>query len=75
MGGTLSQSDLDALFGSIEPAQNPGVEGAGAADVFEGLDISQLCRGPGQDAAPRSSPGSETMSQDEIDALLAEFLG
>lgn len=68
----LSQSDLDALFGDITSAGGPDTEGASAAaEAPEGLNLAQ----PGQDAGSGPSSHSESMSQDEIDKLLAEFLG
>ncbi len=74
--GTLSQSDLDTLFGGIEFQKVQGSQTTEAEDVFKGLDWSQLGGDPNQEkkgAKPES--GGESMSQDEIDALLKEFLG
>ena len=72
----LSQSDLDALFGDLVPGENTGVEGTGSVtDAPEALDLSQPGQEPQQEAPAGGPSGSETMSQDEIDALLAEFLG
>ena len=72
----LSQSDLDALFGDITSAGGSDTEGAsGLVDAPEGLNLTQPGQEPGQDAGTGPSSGSETMSQDEIDKLLAELLG
>ena len=76
MGDTLSQSDLDALFGGMEPGESACVEGAiGVAAAQEGLDMSQFDQERQRESGAGPSSGGETMTQDEIDALLAEFLG
>jgi len=72
----LSQSDLDALFGDITSAEGSGTgEASGATEAPEALNLTQPGQEPGQDAGAGPSSGSETMSQDEIDKLLAELLG
>lgn len=74
-GGTLAQSDLDALFGDMAPKAGVNGEDAHVADDLEGLDLSQLGRETQPHAGAGPAPGSETLSQDDIDALLKEFLG
>ncbi len=72
----LSQSDLDALFGDITSAQGTETaETGGPPETPGGLDLMQTGEEPGREAGAPSSSGSETMSQDDIDKLLAEFLG
>lgn len=71
----LSQSDLDALFGDIEPAKNGEGDPKDATDILEGLDLSQLGQEPAPDPNAAPSSGGQDLSQDEIDALLKEFLG
>lgn len=74
--GALSQSDLDALFGDIPSAENADTKGTSeGTDAPEGLKPAQPGEGPGRDTGAAPSSGSEIMSQDEIDKLLAELLG
>ena len=74
--GGVSQSDLDALFGDLAPEKTASPEDADIKGVLEGLDLSQSGKEPTIDpGAGSSSSGSDNLSQDEIDALLKEFLG
>lgn len=70
----LSQSDLDALFGDSAPQNETGSENTRIADILREPDPSQPVQAPAA-RGPGPSPGSENLSQDEIDALLKEFLG
>lgn len=72
----LSQSDLDALFGDLGPEKGASTEDADIKGVLDGLDLSQSGNEPVIDPGREpSSSGSENLSQDDIDALLKEFLG
>jgi len=74
----LSQSDLDALFSDLTPdtAQQPA-EPSDMDKLISELAALGVDTTPDiQQAAPINSPSdNETLSQDEIDALLKEFLG
>lgn len=59
MGDILSQDDLDALLGDLFPGKTEGRR----APSFE---ISEI-------EVETSQTPSETLSQDDIDKLLAEF--
>lgn len=84
----LSQSDLDALFADLgtpeapqrDVAQAKTPEPAPAPDLdklmadLEALGVNTTTEP--QEAAPASSlSDDESLSQDQIDALLKEFLG
>jgi|GEM_PF-1669955 hypothetical protein len=84
----LSQSDLDALFAGLEPPEAP--QSARQSDLkqtqTQQTDLDKLMADlealgvnitpEPQEAAPASPPSdNESLSQDQIDALLKEFLG
>lgn len=84
----LSQSDLDALFAGLDPAgtEQPAPQAGTAEPQNEEIDLDRLMADleaigvnttpEHQEAAPANSPSdSENLSQDQIDALLKEFLG
>ena len=84
----LSQSDLDALFADLgtPEAPQPALEQAKAHEPAPQPDLDKLMADlealcvnttpEPQQAAPVSSlPDNESLSQDQIDALLKEFLG
>ena len=74
----LSQSDLDALFADLTPetAQEPA-EPSDMDKLMSELAALGVDTTPEkQQAAPIDSPSdNETLSQDQIDALLKELLG
>jgi len=75
----LSQSDLDALFADIAPdtAQRPA-EPSDMDNLMSELTALGVNTTPEkQEAAPAvdSLSDSESLSQDQIDALLKELLG
>lgn len=78
MGETLSQSDLDALFGDITPVP---AEGAAETSELDKLlaDLESLCTDAGTEKQEMSSTDStsdnENLSQDEIDELIKQFQG
>lgn len=84
----LSQSDLDALFVNLDPAgtEQPAPQADTAEAQNEETDLNKLMADlealhvnttpEPQEAAPASSlSDNESLSQDQIDALLKEFLG
>ncbi len=75
----LSQSDLDALFAdiSLDAAPQQDAEPSGLDKLMADLAALGVDTTPEEPkAAPvDSASGSESLSQDEIDALLKEFLG
>jgi hypothetical protein len=76
MADGLSQSDLDALFGSNtlptedEPESSDSIE-----YILNGLETlgADPGKNEGEPGAERS--GDESLTQEEIDKLLKEFLG
>ena len=78
MGGTLSQSDLDALFGDLTPLP---AEGAAETSELDKLlaDLESLCTDAGSEKQEASSvdpvSDSENLSQDQIDELIKQFHG
>ena len=84
----LSQSDLDALFADLEPAgtEQPAPQTDAAQAQTQQADLDKLMADlealgvnttpEPEEAAPVSSPpDSESLSQEQIDALLKEMLG
>ncbi len=78
MSETLSQSDLDALFGDLTPLP---AEGAAEISELDKLlaDLGPLSMDPGTEKQEVSSvdsmSDSENLSQDQIDELIKQFLG
>ncbi len=72
---TLSQSDLDALFGDMAPAKGERTEDADVCRRSSRLDLSQSGQEPNRRCRFRTSSEGGDLSQDDIDALLKEFLG
>ena len=68
MSESLSQDDLDALFGELSgPETVPGTEKA--AGKYSGISMEAEY----DSLSPASPDAGEALSQDDIDKLLAEF--
>lgn len=64
MGDTLSQADLDALFGGLDLGTEKKSE--------ENLDASAIIENP-ENREVTISEDEESLSQDQIDELLKQF--
>jgi hypothetical protein len=87
MADTLSQEDLDALWGQASGDEGQGQNGAaGETPASPGLsqaDLDALFGAAGIDITPTAdsakaaatppAPVSDSLSQDDIDRLLSEF--
>jgi len=78
MGESFSQADLDALLGDLTSSASPEQAGASEIDKLLGdlASLSTEIPAQTQEACPAEAlSGDESLSQDQIDALLKEFLG
>lgn len=76
MAEGLSQSDLDALFTDITAPAEPKSESFdGMGDILNVLEMPGTDTGIHVDEPGRDAAGNESLSQDQIDELLKQFLG
>ncbi|MHB8110555.1 MAG: hypothetical protein ACYDHW_11045 [Syntrophorhabdaceae bacterium] len=76
MADGLSQSDLDALFGSNTLSTEDKPESSDSSEcILNGLETLGADPGKNGDEPGAKLSGDESLTQEEIDKLLREFLG